>query len=60
MSFKRTELRPADDEHRLATDVLGDHPQIPLDGAEATRLLDALNKTDKETVARLRSLRERA
>jgi uncharacterized protein (DUF1778 family) len=43
-----------------AQEVLTDQQQIALDQDEATRFLDALEEVDEGTVARLRSLRERA
>jgi hypothetical protein len=58
MSFKRPKHRPPDNEHRLDTEAPIGHPQIVLGGVEAIRLLNALNETDEDTVARLRGLRE--
>jgi len=43
-----------------AQEVLTDQQQIALSECEATRFLDALEEVDQDTVARLRSLRERA
>lgn len=43
-----------------AQEVLTDQQQIALSEVEATRFLDALEDVDQDTVARLRSLRERA
>jgi uncharacterized protein (DUF1778 family) len=43
-----------------AQEVLTDQQQIALSEREATRFLDALEEVDQGTVARLRSLRERA
>jgi uncharacterized protein (DUF1778 family) len=43
-----------------AQDVLADQQQIALNEDEAARFLDALETVDRDTVARLRKLRERA
>lgn len=43
-----------------AQEVLTDQQQIALSESEATRFLDALEEVDQDTVARLRSLHERA
>lgn len=43
-----------------AHEVLADQQQITLDEGEAARFLDALESVDRDTVERLRSLRERA
>lgn len=43
-----------------AQEVLTDQQQIALNEDEAARFLDALDEVDEDTVARLRSLRERA
>jgi uncharacterized protein (DUF1778 family) len=43
-----------------AQDILTDQHQIVLNDDEAKRFLDALDDVDESTVARLRSLRERA
>jgi uncharacterized protein (DUF1778 family) len=42
-----------------AQEVLTDQQQIALSEDEATRFLNALEEVDQDTVARLRSLRER-
>jgi uncharacterized protein (DUF1778 family) len=43
-----------------AQEILADQQQVTLSQAEATRFLDALEDVDEQTVARLRSLRQRA
>lgn len=43
-----------------AQEVLADQQRIALDQDEAARFLDALETADRDTVARLRELRERA
>jgi uncharacterized protein (DUF1778 family) len=43
-----------------AQEVLTDQQQIVLDNDEAARFLDALENVDRDTVERLRTLRERA
>jgi uncharacterized protein (DUF1778 family) len=43
-----------------AQEVLADKQQIVLSEDEAARFLDALDAVDRDTVARLRELRERA
>ena len=43
-----------------AQEVLTDQQQIALSEEEATRFLDALEDPDRDTVARLRDLRQRA
>ncbi len=43
-----------------AQEVLADQQQIALSEDEAVRFLDALENVNEDTVARLRSLRERA
>lgn len=43
-----------------AADVLADQRKIALTDEEAARFLDALEKVDETTVARLRELRARA
>jgi uncharacterized protein (DUF1778 family) len=43
-----------------AREVLADQREVALSSEEAARFLDALERTDEDTVARLRELRERA
>lgn len=44
----------------IALEIAADQQRIALDDEEAARFLDALDAVDKDTVARLRELRERA
>lgn len=43
-----------------AADVLADQRQLSLNEEEAARFLDALDRIDEDSVARLRDLRRRA
>jgi hypothetical protein len=60
MPLRPPKHRPSDSEHLLDREAPIGHPQIALGEAEAIRLLNALNETDEDTVARLRGLREQA
>ncbi len=46
--------------HTRAQEILADQRQVSLSSDEAARFLDALERVDEDTVARLRDLRRRA
>jgi uncharacterized protein (DUF1778 family) len=46
--------------HARAQEILADQRQMSLSVDEAARFLDALERVDEDTVARLRDLRRRA
>jgi uncharacterized protein (DUF1778 family) len=46
--------------HTRAQEILAEQQQLSLSAEEAARFLDALERVDEDTVARLRDLRARA